>query len=64
MRDTMLKNLARWHADHPWRMLIIVFVLSLIFMGFGLRSYFYFKCFFYNVFFQMYFFKVFIINVF
>jgi len=35
MRDTMLKNLARWHADHPWRMLIIVLVLSLIFMGFA-----------------------------
>ena len=28
MRDKMLKNLAKLHAEHPWRMLSIVVLLT------------------------------------
>jgi len=31
MRETLLKKLAFWHAHHPWRMLTIVVVLTMLF---------------------------------
>jgi predicted RND superfamily exporter protein len=31
MREKLLKRLAFWHAHHPWRMLIIVFILTMVF---------------------------------
>lgn len=31
MRERLLKTFAHWHANHPWRMLLIVFVLTIIF---------------------------------
>jgi len=33
MRERLLRDLARWHADHPWRMLAVVGVLTMIFAG-------------------------------
>ncbi len=33
MRDTLLKTLAKQHATHPWRMLIIVLLMTIIFSG-------------------------------
>ncbi len=30
MRERFLKNLARWHASHPWRMLALVLLLTLV----------------------------------
>jgi predicted RND superfamily exporter protein len=33
MRERILKNLAKLHADHPWRMLAIVAVMTVIFMA-------------------------------
>jgi uncharacterized protein len=33
MRENLLKKLAYWHANFPWRMLIIVIILTLIFAG-------------------------------
>ena len=35
MRDTFLKNLAKWHAEHPYRMLLIVVLLTIMFMWFS-----------------------------
>lgn len=35
MREKLLKKLAEWHATHPWRMLLIVSLLTLIFAGFA-----------------------------
>ena len=35
MREKLLKKLASWHAHHPWRMLAIVFVLTLFFGWFA-----------------------------
>ncbi len=37
MRDAMLKRLARWHTDSPWRMIIIVSALTLLFGGLSTR---------------------------
>ncbi|MCK4647238.1 MAG: hypothetical protein KAU46_13370, partial [Candidatus Aminicenantes bacterium] len=31
MREKILKKLANWHASHPWRMLLVVFLLTIIF---------------------------------
>ena len=33
MRETWLKKLAHWHTTYPWRMLLIVVLLTLIFAG-------------------------------
>ena len=30
MRENILKSLARWHAHHPWRMLLLVFFLTVL----------------------------------
>jgi predicted RND superfamily exporter protein len=35
MREKLLKKLAEWHSMHPWRMLLIVSLLTLIFAGFA-----------------------------
>ncbi len=35
MRDKILKKLASWHASHPWRMLIIVSVITVILAAFA-----------------------------
>jgi predicted RND superfamily exporter protein len=35
MREKLLKKIAQWHAVHPWRMLLIVSLLTLIFAGFA-----------------------------
>ena len=35
MREKLLIKLASWHAHHPWRMLAIVFVLTLLFGWFA-----------------------------
>jgi predicted RND superfamily exporter protein len=35
MREKLLKKLAGWHAAHPWRMLLIVSALTLVFAGFA-----------------------------
>ncbi|NIM57771.1 MAG: MMPL family transporter [Candidatus Aminicenantes bacterium] len=37
MREKILKNLAKFHANHPWRMLVIVVVLTIIFLGLASR---------------------------
>ena len=37
MREKILRRLAHWHADYPWRMLVIVFLLTIIFSGFAGR---------------------------
>ncbi len=37
MREKMLKRLAHWHASYPWRMLIIVLLLTIIFAGFAAK---------------------------
>jgi predicted RND superfamily exporter protein len=31
MREKILKKLANWHVSHPWRMLLVVFLLTIIF---------------------------------
>jgi predicted RND superfamily exporter protein len=33
MREKILKSLAKFHAHHPWRMLVIVAFLTIIFLG-------------------------------
>ena len=33
MREKILKSLAKYHAHHPWRMLVIVAVLTIIFLA-------------------------------
>ncbi len=35
MRDKLLRKLADWHSDHPWRMFLIVSILTLMFAGFA-----------------------------
>jgi predicted RND superfamily exporter protein len=35
MREKILIKLAQWHASYPWRMLLIVFVLTLLFGAFA-----------------------------
>lgn len=35
MREKMLKKLAEWHTAHPWRALLIVLSLTIIFSGFA-----------------------------
>jgi predicted RND superfamily exporter protein len=35
MREKLLKKLAHWHATYPWRMLVIVFLLTIFFAGFA-----------------------------
>jgi predicted RND superfamily exporter protein len=35
MREKLLKKLANWHVAHPWRMLLIVLLLTFVFMGFA-----------------------------
>ena len=37
MRENLLKKLAHWHTNHPWRMLTIVIILTLIFAGLSER---------------------------
>ncbi|HDQ00583.1 MAG TPA: multidrug RND transporter [bacterium] len=37
MREKLLKKLAALHTNHPWRMLLIVFVLTIIFIGLSER---------------------------
>ena len=33
MRERFLKKLAGWQAEHPWRMLAVVLVITLLFSG-------------------------------
>ena len=35
MREKLLKKLSGWHAEHPWRMFLIVSILTLFFAGFA-----------------------------
>jgi len=35
MRETILIKLAGWHASHPWRMLLVVILLTIILGGFA-----------------------------
>ncbi len=35
MRDKLLKKLAEFHANHPWRMTIVALIITLIFAGFA-----------------------------
>ena len=35
MREKLLLQIARWHATHPWRMLLIVLFLTVMFMAFA-----------------------------
>jgi hypothetical protein len=35
MREKILKTLANWHATYPWRMLVVVLLLTLMFAGFA-----------------------------
>lgn len=35
MREKILVKLAGWHADHPWRMLVIVLLLTALFAAFA-----------------------------
>jgi len=35
MRETILNKLANWHASHPWRMLLIVILLTIILGAFA-----------------------------
>ena len=35
MREKLLLKIAQWHANHPWRMLLIVLFLTIIFAGFA-----------------------------
>ncbi len=35
MREKILKNLANWHAYHPWRMALVVLLLTIIFAAFS-----------------------------
>jgi predicted RND superfamily exporter protein len=37
MREKILKNLAHWHASHPWRMALVVLLLTVIFAAFASR---------------------------
>ncbi len=37
MREKILKNLANWHAFHPWRMALVVLILAVIFLAFASR---------------------------
>ncbi|MGD9347510.1 MAG: MMPL family transporter, partial [Candidatus Aminicenantes bacterium] len=35
MREKILKRLAHWHTTYPWRMLLIVVLLTIVFAGFA-----------------------------
>ncbi|UCE42159.1 MAG: MMPL family transporter [Candidatus Aminicenantes bacterium] len=35
MREKILLKIARWHATHPWRMLLIAIFLTIMFAGFA-----------------------------
>jgi predicted RND superfamily exporter protein len=35
MREKLLLTIARWHATHPWRMLLLVLFLTVMFMAFA-----------------------------
>jgi len=35
MRDKLLTKLAHWHAVHPWKMLLVVIILSMLFIAFA-----------------------------
>ncbi len=35
MREKFLIKLAQWHATHPWRMMLIVLILTVLFAGFA-----------------------------
>ncbi len=35
MREKTLKKLAHWHATYPWRMLVVVILLTIMFAGFA-----------------------------
>jgi predicted RND superfamily exporter protein len=35
MREKILKKLAQWHVDYPWRMMLIVLIFTIIFGGFA-----------------------------
>ena len=35
MREKILKKIAYWHASHPWRMFLVVVVLTVILGGFA-----------------------------
>jgi predicted RND superfamily exporter protein len=37
MREKILKNLAKWHSSHPWRMALVVLLLTVIFAAFAGR---------------------------
>lgn len=37
MREILLKKLANWHTTHPWRMLVIVLIITVILAGFAGR---------------------------
>ncbi|MDW7680370.1 MAG: MMPL family transporter [bacterium] len=37
MREKLLKKMAALHTNHPWRMLLLVFVLTVIFVGLSTR---------------------------
>jgi len=37
MRETILRSLARWHAEHPWRMLLVCGILTVFFGTFAAR---------------------------
>ncbi len=35
MRETILRKLANWHASHPWRVLLVIALLTIILAGFA-----------------------------
>jgi predicted RND superfamily exporter protein len=35
MREKILKNLAHWHTSHPWRMALVVLLLTVVFVAFA-----------------------------
>lgn len=35
MREIILKKLAYWHASHPWKMLLVVILVTIILAGFA-----------------------------
>ena len=37
MREKLLLQIARWHATHPWRMLVVVLFLTIMFAAFAAR---------------------------
>jgi predicted RND superfamily exporter protein len=37
MREKILIKLAQWHASHPWRMLLVVLLLTVLFASFAIQ---------------------------